>query len=72
MEKMDARKFKIIKKVMHLNEEELIELETALHKFSESPTSIEQYNWELDEAEAKMDQGEFYSQEDVEKMTKKW
>lgn len=72
MEKMEARKYVIIEKVMHLNEEELTELETAMLKFSESPASIEQYNRELDEAEAEMDRGALYSQEEVEKMDKKW
>lgn len=34
--------------------------------------SIEQYNKEIEEAEAEIDRGEFYSQEKVEKMAKKW
>lgn len=72
METIAARKYAIIEKVMHLNEEELTELETSLIKFSEKPISIEQYNRELHEAEAEIDRGEFYSQEEVEKMAKKW
>ncbi len=39
---------------------------------SEGAISIEQYNRELEEAEAEIDRGEFYSQEEVEKMVKKW
>ena len=72
METIAGRKYAIIEKVMRLNEEELTELETSLIKFSEMPISIEQYNRELDEAEAEIDRGEFYSQEEVEKMAKKW
>ncbi|MEX2567809.1 MAG: hypothetical protein WD431_17815 [Cyclobacteriaceae bacterium] len=72
METIAARKYAIIEKVMHLNEEELTELESSLIKFSEGPVSVQQYNREIDEAEAEMDRGEFYSQEDVEKMAKKW
>ena len=72
METLARRKYAIIEKVMRLNEEELTELETSLIKFSEMPISIEQYNRELDEAEAEIDRGEFYSQEEVEKMAKKW
>jgi len=34
--------------------------------------TIEQYNKELDEAEARMDAGEFYTMEEVEEMAKKW
>jgi len=72
METIAARKYAIIEKVMQLNEEELTELESSLIKFSESPVSVEQYNREIDEAEAEMDRGEFYSQDEVEKMAKKW
>ncbi|WP_339905355.1 hypothetical protein [uncultured Cyclobacterium sp.] len=72
METIAARKYAIIEKVMHLNEEELNELETSLIKFTEGPISVEQYNRELDEAEAEIDRGAFYSQEEVEKMAKKW
>jgi hypothetical protein len=35
---------------------------------NEGRISIEQYNHELDEAEARVKQGEFYTQNDVEKM----
>ncbi|SHN22943.1 hypothetical protein SAMN04488057_11236 [Cyclobacterium lianum] len=72
METIAARKYAIIEKVMHLNEEELTELETSLIKFKEGPISVEQYNREMDESEAEMDRGEFYSQDEVEKMAKKW
>ncbi|MCF6308319.1 MAG: hypothetical protein L3J09_10210 [Flavobacteriaceae bacterium] len=34
--------------------------------------SVEQYNKELDEAEARIENGEFYTQEEVEKMMEKW
>ena len=34
--------------------------------------SIEQYNKELDDAEKRVDNGEFYTQEEVEKMMEKW
>ena len=72
METVVARKYAIIEKVMQLSEEELTELETSLIKFTEEPISIEQYNRELAEAEAEIDRGEFYSQQEVEKMARKW
>lgn len=72
METLAARKYAIIEKVMRLSEEELTELEASLIKFTEGPVSIEQYNRELEQAEAEIDQGDFYSQEEVEKMAKKW
>ena len=34
--------------------------------------SIEEYNRELDESEAEIDRGEFYSHEEVVKMSKNW
>jgi predicted transcriptional regulator len=34
--------------------------------------SIKQYNKEIDEAEARVENGEFYTQEEVEKMMEKW
>jgi len=72
METIAGRKYAIIEKVMHLSEEDLTELETSLIKLSEEPISIEQYNLQMEEAEAGIDRGEFYSQDDVEKMSKKW
>lgn len=34
--------------------------------------SVEQYNKEIDEAIARVEAGEFYTQEEVEKMAKDW
>ncbi len=39
---------------------------------NEGRISIEQYNNELDEAEVRVAKGEFLTQEEVEKMAKKW
>ena len=39
---------------------------------TEGRISLEQYNRELDEAEKRIDRGEFYTQEEVEEMAKKW
>ena len=38
----------------------------------EGRISIEQYNKELEEAENRIDQNEFFTQAEVEKMIKKW
>lgn len=72
MNTIAARKYAIIERVMHLNEEELTELETSLIKFTEQPVSIDQYNQEMKEAEAEFDKGECYSHDEVEKMAKEW
>jgi hypothetical protein len=39
---------------------------------NEGRISIEQYNRELEEAEARIDRGDFFTQEEVEKMAKGW
>ena len=72
METLAARKYALIEKVTHLSEEELTELETSLMKFSDEEIDIEEYNRELDEADAAIDRGEFYTQQEVEEMAKKW
>lgn len=72
METIAARKYAIIEKVMNFNEEELIEFETSLVEFQEEPISIEQYNSEINEPENEIANGEFYTQDEVEKMSKKW
>jgi hypothetical protein len=36
------------------------------------PISIEQYNKEIDEAMERIANGQFYTQEEVEKMSEKW
>ena len=39
---------------------------------SEGRISIEQYNRELDEADARIERGEFFTQDEVKKMAKEW
>jgi hypothetical protein len=39
---------------------------------NEGRISIEQYNRELEEAEARIEKGEFFTQEEVKKMAKEW
>lgn len=73
MKTIIARKYAIIEKVMHLNEEELTELEASIARFSkEDPISIEQYNRELEEAEDEIDRGEFYTHEEALERLGKW
>lgn len=39
---------------------------------NEGRITIEQYNKEIEEAEGKVDQGEFFTQDEVEKMAEEW
>ena len=65
MDTIAARKYAIMEKIMHLSEEELTELEVSLMNFSEEDISIEQYNQELDEADAAIDRGEYITHEEL-------
>jgi len=42
------------------------------HEMKASPINIEQYNKEIDEAIARVEARDFYSQEEVERMAKEW
>jgi hypothetical protein len=39
---------------------------------AQNPITIEQYNREIDEAIARVEAGEFYSQDEVERLSKDW
>jgi hypothetical protein len=68
----------MLKYFMQLNDEEkssvLQMLKTFLRGKGQSPAriSIDQYNKELDEAEARIEAGDFTSQGDLEKEIKEW
>ena len=47
-------------------------LKYRVKKTQSERISIEQYNKEIDEAEARVESGEFYTQEEVEQMMEKW
>jgi len=60
--KADERFLKLVKAMaITYSEEKILERDT-----------IEQYNKEIDEAISEVEKGEFYTQEEVEKMSKKW
>ena len=69
---LKTRKYTVIEKIMHLDEGAMKELEQSLSRILNESISIEQYNSELDEAEAAIDRGEYLTQNEVEKMSKKW
>lgn len=66
----------LIKKLEQINDPLLIQALKHMIDFGlrekEERISIEQYNLELDEAEAEMDQGEYISHEDLKEQMKKW
>ena len=66
----------LIKRVEQINDLSLIQALNHMVDFGlrekEERISIQQYNRELDEAEAAMDRGEFISHEDLKEQMKKW
>jgi len=45
---------------------------SVIKSFIEPANSIDQYNKEIDEAVARVESGEFYTHEEVERMSKEW
>ena len=67
----------ISKELKTVKDETLIEafknmLKYRTKKAESERISIEQYNKEIDESIAQIERGEFYTQEEVEKMAKEW
>ena len=74
---IQTRKIHFVQEFLALSNEAIIyKLESILKKEilkeDNRRISIEQYNKELDEAEAEIDRGAFYTQSEVEKMAKEW
>lgn len=73
---IQAEKAALVKQLEQIEDQELILAIKHMIAYglnhAEGRISIEQYNQELDEAEAAIDRGEFYTQDEVEKMAKKW
>lgn len=65
----------LIKELEQINDISLLRAVKHLIHYglkNEGRISIEQYNRELDEAEARVARGEFYTQEEVSKIIKGW
>ena len=73
---LKAEKTALMKRLEQINDRSLIKAINHIIDFGlgkiEERISIEQYNRELDEADSAIDRGDFYTQEEVEKKSKKW
>ena len=77
---LQARKYEFIRELFKVDKASVMDkLEKILRKeqFSEKDNknereTLEQYNAEIDESIAQIERGEFYTQEEVEKMASKW
>ncbi len=72
---INAERSLLIKEIKQVDDISLLQaIKAVLHYGlkNEGRISVEQYNRELDEAEARVRRGEFYTQKEVEKMSEKW
>ena len=72
---LEARKYEFIQKLFNVNETLFEQLENVLKKGikeSSERISLEQYNKELDEAEADIEAGNYYTMEEARKISSQW
>lgn len=68
---LSTKKQTMIEKIMQLDEKAVEKLEASLNEILKE-VSIEQYNRELDEANAAVDRGEFVGHADAVKKIRSW
>lgn len=71
---LQARKYEFIRKLIKIEKPSIMDkLEKIIKKenLSERET-LEDYNKDIDEAIAEIENGDFYTQEEIEKMAKEW
>jgi hypothetical protein len=70
---LTTRKYNFIQKVFEVNESVFEELEKIINKTEETqPISLQQYNEELNQANSRIENGDFYTAEEVAKITSQW
>lgn len=69
---LQARKYEFIQKLFNIEESVFEKLESFLNKTTSERISLNQYNKEIEEADKRIDAGEFFSQDEVEKMSNEW
>ncbi len=72
---LQARKYKFIQKLFNVNEVLFEQLENVLIKGTKESSeriSLEQYNKELDEAEADIEAGNYSTMEEARKIASQW
>lgn len=68
-----TRKYNFIQKLFDVEEDVFEQLEQFLNNNTETQTiSIDQYNIELDQANARIESGDFITNEEVEKNAAQW
>ena len=68
-----ARKYSFMQRLFEVDEDLFEKLEQVLEtKKGLKPISLKQYNVELNQANDRIENGDFYSEEEVEKITSQW
>lgn len=68
-----ARKYSFMQRLFEVDEDLLDKLEQVLEtKKGLKQISLKQYNVELNQANDRIENGDFYSEDEVEKMASKW
>lgn len=68
-----TRKYNFIQRLFEIDEDVLDKLEQILEtKKNSKSTSLKQYNAEINQANLRVENGDFYSSEEVEKMASQW
>lgn len=68
-----ARKYSFMQRLFEVDEDLFNKLEQVLEtKKSLNPISLKEYNVELNQANLRIENGDFYSEEEVEKITSQW
>lgn len=68
-----TRKYNFIQRLFEVDENLFDQLELVLDtNKSPNPISIKQYNFELEESNTRIENGDFYSGAEVDKITSKW
>lgn len=69
---LKVRKYRFIQKLFSVEEDVFDKLEAQLDSFLSKNLDLKQYNEELEEANHRIDNGEFFTQEEVEKIANGW
>lgn len=68
-----TRKYNFIRRLFEIDEDLFDTLELVLKtKKTSKPLSLKQYNDELNQANLRIENGDFYSEEDVERKASEW
>jgi hypothetical protein len=69
---LESRKYEFIQKLFYVEESVFDKLEDVLNASTSERMSVLQYNKEIEAANKRIDNGEFLTQDEVEKIASEW